>query len=225
MSANQNFEEKFSLLEEILEQGIDKLLTLAEKKNYLKDPYGKAPEPSPLVTEEDFEEQVRLALAEGKRIDEIDENPPPCKFEYGFDPLHYLSDFILWSHPSSIERRGKERAEAHEALIERVAHSQKQLKVASSLKDTVSFQRAGILWGPFVTPINSTSVVAIVKPLSFGNVVFEFSLSPTFSEKIEKTVTVNKPEVTPFEGISLDNDNECEKSVMQIDPFGFLCKV
>ena len=49
-----SFDSKCQHLDEILNNGFNRLITYAKKKKYLKEPYGRKPNPTPLLTEEQF---------------------------------------------------------------------------------------------------------------------------------------------------------------------------
>jgi hypothetical protein len=55
LEACKTYEEKIELLETIIQQGIEKLLNEAETNNMLDAPYGRKPEPTPLISEQDWE--------------------------------------------------------------------------------------------------------------------------------------------------------------------------
>jgi hypothetical protein len=54
-SDGNSFNEKLGLLESIIQQGIEKLLAEAASKKYLEAPFGRKPEPTPLISEEFWE--------------------------------------------------------------------------------------------------------------------------------------------------------------------------
>ena len=77
--------EKASLLEGILERGIEKLLEEVKAKKYLQEPYGRKPEPTPLMSEEQF-------LIDNCLEDVPENDEPQFNFEYGFNPLKFLAN-------------------------------------------------------------------------------------------------------------------------------------
>ena len=49
------FEEKLAVLETIIQQGMEKLLKDAERNDILQPPYGRRPEPTPLISVDAWE--------------------------------------------------------------------------------------------------------------------------------------------------------------------------
>ena len=47
-------QDQLILLDEILQKGLEKLLEHAKKNNFLEPPFGRLPNPTPLITEEEF---------------------------------------------------------------------------------------------------------------------------------------------------------------------------
>jgi hypothetical protein len=167
------YEQKLALLDKILKDGLSKLLLEAKEKNFLEPPYGRMPYPTPLISEETFIQQGG--------IDCSDEDPE-FNFEYGFDPLKFLADFIIWSHPDTIENRRLRKIDASLNLQKRAQHARHQLFTAQSICGIVRNQRSGILWGPFVSPLSVNSVACTCKPFKMGKVVVQLSYSHNFDE-------------------------------------------
>ena len=112
--------EKFLLLDKILQNGIEKLLEHMKKHNYHEPPFGRLPDPTPLITEDEF-------LSDGGLNSSDDD--PEFKFEYGFDPLKFLSDYLIWAHPETIEARRMAKVDALKRLRFRANHAKLQLLV------------------------------------------------------------------------------------------------
>jgi len=53
-NSSQSFDSKCQDLDVILTNGFNKLITYAKKRQYLNEPYGRKPNPTPLLTEEEF---------------------------------------------------------------------------------------------------------------------------------------------------------------------------
>lgn len=169
---DSDYDRKLLLLNKILQDGITKLLFEAKTKNYLDPPYGRLPNPTPLITEDQF--------IQGGGI-HCDDSPPEFNFEYGFDPLKYIADFIMWSHPETIENRRLEKVKAATYLQKRAEHAKKQLFTAQSLLHLAAQQRSGILWGPFTSPLSNTSILCICRPIKIGKVIIQISMDKSFS--------------------------------------------
>ena len=173
---DHEYEQKLALLDKILKDGLSKLVLEAKEKNFLEPPYGRMPYPTPLISEETFIQQGG--------IDCSDEDPE-FNFEYGFDPLKFLADFIIWSHPDTIENRRLRKVDASLNLQKRAQHARRQLFTAQSLCDIVRNQRSGILWGPFVSPLSVSSVACTCKPFKMGKVVVQLSYNHNFDEVLQ----------------------------------------
>ena len=184
---------KLILLEKIVRDGIQKLLAEAKEKGHEEYPYGRLPNPTPLITEEEF-------LAAGGI--ECDDDEPEFKFDYGFDPLKYLADYIMWAHPDTVEERKQQKLNAAQYLNYRANYAKHQLTVARELVYMAQDQASGILWGPFSTPLSCSSVLCISKPLKLGSVVFQLCESANFAEGV-KTMEVK---------VALTSDASLDKS-------------
>eukprot|EP01032_Pedospumella_encystans_P027561 gene27561-31148_t len=174
---NAEYKEKVVLLQRIVHDGIAKLLAEAKKKDCLDPPYGREAFPTPLITEDQFIQDGAL---------QSDDVEPEFKFEYGFDPLKFLSDFIVWSHPNSVEDRRQKKIAAAKFLQLRADHARLQLSISRDLSQLANDQSSGILWGPIITPTSSTSVMVSCKPIKLGKVIFQISKFRDFKEILQR---------------------------------------
>ena len=90
-----SFEDKKILLHGLLKRAIDGLLTEVRKQNILTAPYGRPEQPTPLLSLEQFLKTG--GLSEPLNMDDGDNNgtdEPIFSYEYGFDPLIYLADYL-----------------------------------------------------------------------------------------------------------------------------------
>jgi hypothetical protein len=148
----------------------------AKARQVLHPPYGRPLNPTPLITEEEF---VKGGLH--RNLDETDEDPT-LDYEYGFNPLTFLGEYVRWSHPDTVVSRRKAKEDAIDRLRFIANHGIRQLEVVDELKDILSQQGSGILWGPFTGPVSSTSILLICQPLQSGYVVVQLSEREDFSE-------------------------------------------
>eukprot|EP01031_Cornospumella_fuschlensis_P037487 gene37487-45524_t len=152
-----DYQEEVHELHRILRKGIEELCNHAKEHNFLSYPYGRKPDPTPLITEEDF---VGIG---GPDTDDIE---PPFVYDYGFDPLKFLSNYIRWAHPRSVEARRQAKVDAQARLAFRAQHALKQLATQQALVERIGQLRAGIYWGPFVHLTSDVSkVVVTLQPL------------------------------------------------------------
>ena len=168
------FAEKAELLDEIVAKGLEKLLALAKTKNYMVMPFGRKEDPTPLLSEEDFLRQDILQFP-------AEEDNPVFKFEYGFNPLKFLADYVLWSHPDSVKERQNERLRCVQRLQFLAAHANHQLQTSTDLRTTAMTQGSGIMWGPVISPLSSTSALCALQALCSGNVVAQVATDNAFT--------------------------------------------
>ena len=174
-----------SALEGILERGLQKLLGEVRRRKITQPPYGRPPAPSPLISEEAF---VSLGSS-GADDGDGDSDEPVFRFDYGFNPLKFLAEYVLWSHPSSFAAREVEKERAAERLRFRAQHAMKQLMVSDSLRLIAKRQGSGILWGPLTSPTLEGSVMAVMQALRDGWIVLQVGTDPTFGDATS-TVTI-----------------------------------
>ena len=174
---NAEYKEKLDLLQSIVQKGIAKLLEEAKTKEFLEPPYGRLPFPTPLISEDEF-------IAAGAL--ESDDAESQFKFEYGFDPLKILADFIVWSHPNTVEERRQKKIAAAKFLQNRAEHARKQVYTSHSLHLTAHKELSGILWGPISSPLSCTSVLVTCKSIKKGKIIIQLSKYRDFREIIEK---------------------------------------
>ena len=189
--------EKMAVLNTLIQQALEKLCAHARDKNYLLPPYGRNIEPTPLITEEDFVNVGGL---------KADDTQPEFHYDYGFDALKFVADYLLWAHPDSVANREREKIAAQKVLVKRAEHAKHQLHIQDNLKHRVERLQAGIEWGPLVFPVASSVLRVAVKPFKHGLVYLQVSEQPDFSEitKTYKLFTKSLPKnsgtVTPADG-------------------------
>mmetsp|Transcript_26911 Transcript_26911/g.36960 ORF Transcript_26911/g.36960 Transcript_26911/m.36960 type:complete len:1010 (-) Transcript_26911:94-3123(-) len=197
-------------LEQLVSEGIQKILKLAiqgdgaKSGSYIEAPYGRHPLPTPLISEDQFinhliEKQKRIN-ARAKTTDEgsgeekessviandddLDADPE-FKFEYGFDPLQILGEYLQWAHPESKKQRNDLKIQAAASLAYRAKHAIRQIATAKELRYIAgTMGRSGVFWGPFCTMLSSSIALCIAKPLKpHGTMIFQLcaALSPSHS--------------------------------------------
>ena len=179
------YDEKTALLDGILSRGLEKLLAEVKAKQFMQAPFGRKPEPTPLISEEDF-------LLNGCLQDTSEADEPRFQFEYGFNPLAFLAEYVRWSHPNSVVERRLERERCFARLQALAAHAQVQLRTADTLKTTAISQGSGVMWGPVVSVLNSTCVAGVLQAVRAGDIFLEVSEDATFSsifKIVTKTIT------------------------------------
>jgi hypothetical protein len=124
---SEDFEEKVNLLNSTLRDSIEKLLEKASKENAVLPPFGRPPTPTPFV--EDDEEVCQDATED----DDTRNDAADFKYEYGFNPLTFLAEFIHRAHPDSIALRNQQKADARARLRHRAGHARNHLETAAGL--------------------------------------------------------------------------------------------
>lgn len=166
-------EEKFKLLNLLIRNGIEELCNFAKQHQYLEAPYGKKPDPTPLISEEDFVKSGGL---------HCDDKDPEFSYDYGFDPVKFLGQYLVWAHPDSVESRRQMKEGAFQRLQDRVAHARKQLETHQLLQTRAQNFRSGITWGPIAIVVDPTSVRLAVRTFKAATVLMEIAASADFIE-------------------------------------------
>jgi hypothetical protein len=170
------YEEGLHGLEVILDKGIRRLLEEVRRRDVVRPPYGREPDPTPLLSEEAFARNAAELLSAAD-----DDDEPVFDFKYGFNPLAFLGDYVRWAHPSSVAARQVEKERAAARLRVRAQHALKQVSTISSLQTLVATQSSGIEWGPLTGPLSSSCTVVVVNALRQGKVIVQVSNDAAFS--------------------------------------------
>lgn len=152
-----SYQEEVSTLHEILKKGVEELCKHAKQSNFLEFPFGRKPDPTPLISEEFF-----INAAGGP---DCDDKEPPFVYDYGFDPLKFLSDYMVWAHPRSVAARQTAKVDAQARLTFRANHALNQLDTQQRLVERIGQMRAGIQWGPFGHAVSGSKLIVTLQPL------------------------------------------------------------
>lgn len=198
----ENFDIALEFLNITLKNSLEKLLIEAKRQNCILSPYGRPPTPSPFVNENEI--NIEELLKEDIEFNTNDR--ASFNYNYGFNPLIYLSELILKSHPRSIEKRKQNQILAVERLTLRSKHAQLQLNTARELKNLSNFLQSGIAHGPLTTPISSSSVLFWCRTVVEGDLVVQLaknsSFTPVLSTIILHSNGINEPVKYLFEDLS-----------------------
>jgi hypothetical protein len=176
------FEEKKALSESFLKRALEGLLVEGRARNVLTAPYGRPIQPTPLVDLTKFLKDGGLDEPTDGSIND----DPVFIYDYGFDPLQYLADYLRFLHPRNIRDMKDERVAAVERLQFRAAHSKKIQNNFEQLSSITEQIRSGILWGPFTTPATSpssslTAVICACGAVRDGDLIIEISKDSNFT--------------------------------------------
>jgi hypothetical protein len=123
----EDFEEKVDFLNSTLLASLGRLLEEARSKDVILPPYGRPPTPTPFC--DDNEELDDLNDEDASTDDSAN-----FKYQYGFNPLLFLGDFLHRAHPTSISLKKRKQSEAMSRLKRRADHAKHQQKTAHELK-------------------------------------------------------------------------------------------
>lgn len=172
-----NFDESLEFLHHVLEESLVKLLKEAKVRNCILPPYGRPPTPSPFVNENEIDIDELL----NNPLEEDTNDRKNFQYDYGFNPLIYLSQLILKAHPQSVAARKQQRNESFHRLVSRVSHAKRQLFIAKQLTSQAKFLQSGIVHGPLTSPINPNSVLFWCRTAISGNLVVQISKNISFN--------------------------------------------
>jgi hypothetical protein len=201
-----SFDEKKTLMETLLKRALKSLLDAARTQDILTVPYGRPEQPTPLLSLETFLKHGGLAEPTDGSVND----DPVFLYEYGFDPLHYVAEYLKFLHPDSIQRMRGVRADAIDFLRLRAGHAQTQLDCMDALQQLTRRLRSGVLWGPLVAPSTLPSaapgslVCACQTVKAGGDLVVEVSSDPTFAT-VDRAWTVAVQDATQVQKITLTN--------------------
>ena len=147
------FEEKKALSESFLRRALQGLLIESRKRNVLTEPYGRPVQPTPLLNLTEFLNSGGL----DEPSDDTVNDDPIFSYDYGFDPLQYLANYLKFLHPTNIRKMKDERVAIVDRLRFRAAHAKNVLDRCEELKTLTQNIRSGILWGPFTSPSSSST--------------------------------------------------------------------
>lgn len=168
-------EQKFRLLDQLVSNGIEELCRFAKQHKFLEPPYGKRPDPTPLITEEDFVGAGAL---------QCDDKEPEFQYEYGFDPVKFLGQYLVWAHPDSVETRRLKKVDALSRLRFRVAHARRQLHTEQILRERAQNFSSGVAWGPLALLVTATSVRLSLRTFRAATVLVQVAADAAFSDDV-----------------------------------------
>ncbi len=190
------YSDRCSDIQSILGLAIRKLITEANESSLLEKPFGREKEPQPVMTEEEFM----------KTKDDLNDDPE-FKFEYGFNPLRRLADYVRRFHPENVIARREERENCIKQLSARASHAKRQMRSVRDLHMISSNSLGGILYGPYVMVLSSTSAVVMCRAVEPNSIiVLDVSYDDTFTSCIssqESIAEIDKGLVITFSLTSL----------------------
>jgi len=136
-------------------------------------------------------------------IDELCD--PNFEFQYGFNPIRFIADYLKWWHPSSAEQRIQDRELASQNLVKRALAAKIDCGLAQERTLKLLNAESGIEYGPVTTPLSESSVLVIARAvIPGGHIAFELSTSVDFSDilqRSDKSVGLLRQAKTTFENL------------------------
>jgi hypothetical protein len=201
------FHERKLLSESLLKRALKGLLIEIIERKILQPPYGRPDQPNPLVKLSDFLESGGLIESKDDAINDA----PRFSYDYGFDPLQYLADYLRVLHPHNIRNIKDEHISAANRLTSQTNHARKVLTNFNDLKCLAKRLRSGILWGPLISPYQSSvsftsDVLCACRVAKCGNLIIEISKDSRFktidkvwSHPVENDVETQKVRLSDLE--------------------------
>ena len=201
------FHERKLLSESLLKRALKGLLIEIIERKILQPPYGRPDQPNPLVKLSEFLESGGLIESKDNAINDV----PFFSYDYGFDPLQYLADYLRVLHPQNIRNFKDEQICAANRLTSQANHARKVLTNFNDLKFLAKRLRSGILWGPLISPyqssVSSTSdVLCACRVAKCGNLIIEISKDSRFqtidkvwSHPVENDIETQKVRLSDLE--------------------------
>ena len=192
------FEGMKALSESFIKRALWGLLIESSDRKILQAPYGRPMQPTPLINLSEFLKNG--GLDESDATDTNDE--PEFCYDYGFDPLQYIADYLKNLHPDNIRRLKEGRIAIVNRLTLRANHARKVINNFRDLKCLTKRLRSGILWGPLTSPFphtasSSSTIMCACKVVKKGNLIVELSKDPNF-DNLENSwnIIVNDESIT-----------------------------
>ncbi|KAG5182772.1 hypothetical protein JKP88DRAFT_245386 [Tribonema minus] len=179
----------------LLDEGIRALLAEAQRLDVVQPPYGRSVIPDPRKVLEPTPEpdpgDVDLQVTDDDNGDD-DNALMAYKYEYGFNPLVYLGEWLLQRDPVRLqaEKEAQEREQQKEELAK--AQSAVRKEAFAQLRDLTARRRSGVVAGPVVGAIDAQGGVLWAKTLRTGTLQLQLCADDGFApEHILLTDTVD----------------------------------
>ena len=170
----KDFDGRVENLYSSLQEGIEKLLDTARKQEVLLPPYGCPLPYSPYIDPND----------PGSGADtDADENAQ-FTYDYGFNPLMFLSRLLKQSHPDSVVARKQERLRISAELTRKATFARRQTAALDYLRTESKRLCSGISSELLSVPISPTSLLVVFKALKPGQIILQACQSVDFAGRV-----------------------------------------
>ena len=201
----ESFEGKKALSQSFIKRALQGLLIESRERKVLTAPYGRPIQPTPLLNLSEFLKCGGLdEPSDGGASDD-----PVFSYDYGFDPLQYLANYVKFLHPSNIRSMKDKRVEVVDRLRFRAAHANNVRQNFEELKNLTAKIRSGVLWGPFTSPSTSTTpsmtaAICACRVIRTGDLIVQISKDAAFTV-IENTWTQSVQDKTATQKVTLSD--------------------
>lgn len=184
----------------IINAGFRAVLNEASKLGVLDPPHGRTPMPDPKkITEEEAfawsdngdpadreetdtevsDEQPTTAPAgtpepEEEEEDDDDDKLLEYKFDYGFNPLVFLGEYLRKNNPAALRAREEQRNADLEYLRGRAAKALARESALAELRELVMYRQSGITHGPIVGEVSDCGCIVWARAFRAGALLLLF---------------------------------------------------
>ncbi len=187
----------------IINAGFRAVLDEASKLGVLDPPHGRTPMPDPKkITEEEasaWSDDGDPAEREETDTEVSDEQPPTAvgtpepeeeedddeddklleyKFDYGFNPLVFLGEYLRKNNPAALRARQEQRNADLEYLRGRAAKSLAREAALAELRELVVHRQSGITHGPIVGEVSDCGGIVWARAFRSGELLLYFFIRP-----------------------------------------------
>eukprot|EP00903_Cladosiphon_okamuranus_P005498 g5479.t1 len=112
--------------------------------------------------------------------DDDDDKLLDYKFEYGFNPLVFLGEYLLKNNPAAVRAREEQRRADHEYLRHRADRCLAREEAVVELRDLVAHRQSGITHGPIVGEVSDCGGIVWARAFRSGQCTIELSRHEDF---------------------------------------------
>lgn len=168
----------------ILNSGFRQVLAEANKLGVLDPPHGRTPMPDPKKIVEDNpsssdgeeggnnrqkETPSGAEVNGGNDDDDDDDKLLEYKFDYGFNPLVFLGEYMRRNNPVAIRARKEQHMADLRYLRQRAAKCLERETAKVELHELVVHRRSGIVHGPVVGEVSDCGGIVWARAIHSGN--------------------------------------------------------
>ncbi|CAM9591313.1 unnamed protein product, partial [Hapterophycus canaliculatus] len=197
----------------LINAGFRAVLSEAAKRGVLDPPHGRTPMPDPdkIIQENPFDssddedncngdgEEKAIAVEAvvdkepspegGDDDDDDDDKLLEYKFDYGFNPLVFLGEYLRKNNPAAMQAHKEQRRADLEYLRHRVAKCRRREEAVVELRELVALRQSGIVHGPIVGEASDCGGIVWARTFRPGQLMIELSRHEDFRTICRQAVT------------------------------------